>query len=173
MGQDKALLPLGGRTLCEQIAEVVSSVAEKVYLVGHPERYRHLKYECIADVRPGFGPLSGLETALSLGQAEFHVVTSCDLFNVKPEWLRALLWEAERGARCAAVQDGNGDLQPLCAVYRSACRPVVSRALSEGRLRMRDLLKELEASPVKVDGAVLNLNTPEEYHEILNDDSRR
>ena len=173
MGRDKALLPIGGRTLCEQIAEVVSSVAEKVYLVGHPERYGHLKYECIADVRPGFGPLSGLETALSLGLAEFHVVTSCDLFNVSAEWLRALLWEAERGARCAAVQDLNGDLQPLCAVYGSACRPVVSRALSEGRLRMRDLLKELEASPVKVEGAVLNLNTPDEYRGILNDDSRR
>ena len=72
MGQDKALLPMGSQTLCEHIADIVSTVASQVFLIGHPERYGHLKYKCIADLRPGLGPLSGLETALSLDVCEFH-----------------------------------------------------------------------------------------------------
>lgn len=163
MGRDKALLPVGGQTLCEQVGDVVSSVAEQVLLVGHPERYSHLKYECLPDLRPELGPLSGLETALCLEIAEFHVVTSCDVINLKQEWLRALLWEAARGPRCVVVEDAAGKVQPLCGVYRSECRETVTRSVSEGRLRMMDLLKELGARTVKIDEVVSNLNTPEEY----------
>lgn len=172
MGTDKALLPIGAQTLCEHIGDAVNSVAEKVYLVGHPERYGRLKYACLADVRPDLGPLSGLEAALSLKSAEFYVVTGCDVFNLKPEWLRALILESERGARCAMAEDANGNIQPLCAVYRSECGPIVSRAISQGRLRMMDLVQELGARPVKVNAAVLNLNTPEEYRKIENEHSR-
>jgi molybdopterin-guanine dinucleotide biosynthesis protein A len=173
MGRDKALLPVGGQALCERIGDVVAAVANEVFLIGHPERYGHLKYECLADVHPDMGPLSGLETALSLGRAELHVVVSCDAFNVKAEWLRALVAAAEGGARCVVAEDADGNVQPLCGVYRKECRGVVSRALAEGRPRMMDLLRELDARRVKVDGVVLNVNTPEEYDEIANGDRRK
>jgi molybdopterin-guanine dinucleotide biosynthesis protein A len=169
MGRDKALLPAGSQTLCEHIADVLSVVAQHVMLVGHPERYGHLKYRCLADVRPGLGPLSGLETALSLELAEFCVIASCDAYNLDAAWLRALLAESRRsGALCTVARDSSGKLQPLCAVYRKECRPLVSSALSAGRLRVMDLLKELGAVAVTIPGTVLNLNTPEEYQELLN-----
>jgi molybdopterin-guanine dinucleotide biosynthesis protein A len=101
------------------------------------------------------------------------VIASCDAFNINASWLRALLWEAESGARCAVAQDSEGTVHPLCGIYRSECRPIVTAALSEGRLRMMDLLKELDARLVKVDGVLLNLNTPEQYHEIVDEHSRR
>ena len=167
MGRDKALLPVGPETLGERIGDVLSLVSEEVLLVGYPERYRHLKYRCVADLRPGFGPLSGLETALSLDIAEFNVVISCDAYNVNEKWLQALVLEIERsGALCAVAQDAAGDLQPLCGVYRKECRVIVSKALGEGRLRAMDLLRELDALPVRVNGLVLNLNTPQQYDEI-------
>jgi molybdopterin-guanine dinucleotide biosynthesis protein A len=173
MGRDKALLPVEGQALCERIGDVVASVAAEVFLIGHPERYGHLKYRCVADVHPHLGPVSGLETALSLARAELHLVVSCDAFNVKAEWLRALVAEAAGGARCVVAEDAAGNVQPLCAVYRSECRAAVSRALAEGRLKMMDLLRELGARRVKLDGVVLNINTPEEYDEIANADSTR
>lgn len=163
MGTDKALLRMGGQTLCEQVGDVLATVAERVLLIGHAERYGGLKFECISDKRPDLGPLSGLETALCLQLAEFHIVTSCDIANLKQAWLHALLWEAERGPRSVVVEDAKGKVQPLCGVYRSECRETVTRALSEGRLRMMDLLKELDARTVKINEVVSNLNTPEEY----------
>jgi molybdopterin-guanine dinucleotide biosynthesis protein A len=169
MGRDKALLPVGSHTLCEHVAGIVSSVAGNVLLIGHPERYSHLRYRCIADLRPGLGPLSGLETALNLRLAEFNLIASCDAANINTRWLEALLDAAGRhDALCTVIEDGNGKLQPLCGVYRSSCGPLVSKSLSEGRLRAMELIKELGAQPVKVKEIVLNLNTPAEYDELLN-----
>ncbi len=168
MGRDKALLPSSGQTLCEHIGDVVGAAATRVFLVGHPERYSHLKYPCIADIHPDLGPLSGLETALSLGRAELNVVVSCDVWNIREEWLRVLLAEAQVGARCVVAEDEQGKVQPLCGVYRSECLPIVTEALAAGRLRMMDLLNELGARRVKLDGAVMNVNTPEEYSESAN-----
>lgn len=168
MGRDKALLPLGGRTLCEQVGDALQTVAEEVFLIGHPERYQNLKYKCLPDLHPDLGPLSGLETALTLNLAEFNLVLSCDTFIPNPQWLQSLLDAAERGPLCAVAQDISGQLQPLCAVYRSGCRKVVSIALQQRRLRMLDLLQELQAHPVPVSGLLANLNTPEQYNEIVN-----
>ncbi len=168
MGRDKALIKVGDQTLCERTGDLVKCVAGSVLLIGHPERYRHLKYACVPDLHPDLGPLSGLETALSLNLAEFNLVLSCDTFNVNTRWLQALLDEAKSGARCAVAQDVSGQWQPLCAVYRSECRSIVTNALSGGRLRMMDLLRELSAKPVPVDGLVMNLNTPEQFEEMVN-----
>lgn len=163
MGQDKALLPVQGQTLCEHIGDVVSLVAEKVLLVGHPERYGHLKYACLPDRHPDLGPLSGLETALTFGAADLNVVAGCDVANIKVEWLRTLIREAPDGVHCAVVEDAASRLQPLCGVYRSDCLPVVRRALEERRLRMMDLLTELGAKLVRVDELVVNLNSAADW----------
>jgi molybdopterin-guanine dinucleotide biosynthesis protein A len=170
MGRDKALLSINGQALCEHIGDVVAAVSEKVFLIGHPERYGHLKYECLADIHPDLGPMSGLETALRSGQAEFHVVVSCDVLNIQAEWLQALLTQASaaNAPNCVVAEDAAGNVQPLCAVYRRACAPAVSRALSDGRLRMMDLLHELAARRVKLDEVVMNVNTPKDYKEIAN-----
>jgi len=173
MGRDKATLPLNGQTLCEHIGDVLSKMSEKVFLVGHPERYADLKYPCIADLHPDLGPLSGLETALSLEHAEFHLLASCDVPNLQSEWFRPMLAEAARGANCVVAQDASGSIQPLCGVYRSACRPVVAQVITQGRLRMFDLLKELDARFVTVDSVILNLNTPGEYDKIANASRRK
>lgn len=163
MGRDKALLPAGEQTLCEHIGDVVSQVASPVFLVGHPERYAHLKYPCLEDLHPGLGPLSGLETALTASKADWNVIVSCDIFNLQAEWLRALLRTEQM---CAVAQDSAGNLQPLCGVYHRECRAIVSKAVSEGRLRAMDLLGELNAITVLLPETILNVNTPEEYGRI-------
>ena len=169
MGQDKALLQVGSGTMCERIGDVLRQLAEQVTLVGHPERYGHLKFPCVADLRPGFGPLSGIETALSLEMADLNLVTSCDALNISADWLRALLETADRsGALCVVAQDRTGNLEPLCAAYRRECVTIVSRAITEKRLRALDLLKELDAVALPISGMLANLNTRTEYDELIN-----
>lgn len=163
MGRDKATLPMHGQTLCEYIGDVVAAVTGSVVLVGHPERYGKVKYPCVADLHPGHGPLSGLETALCITRAKFNVITGCDSPNIQPEWLRSLISAAREGCRCVVAEDRAGIVQPLCGVYRDDCRDIVSAALTDRQFRMMDLLQELGAQTVKVDGVVLNINTPEQY----------
>jgi molybdopterin-guanine dinucleotide biosynthesis protein A len=165
MGRDKALLPVGNVVLAEQVAGTVAQVTDAVFLVGRPERYAGLRWECLADMRPDFGPLSGLETALAARRGDLNFVASCDLAGLQASWITDLLQRMDGRARCAAAVDRNGKRQPLCAVYRSDCLAVVTRALDERRLKAMDLLNELEAVSVPVDAVIANLNTPQEFEE--------
>src|SRR5437762_8761701 len=68
MGRDKALLPLDSGLLIEKLAAMVAAVVGTVALIGEPERYKHLGLECLPDLRPGMGPLAGIEAALESGR---------------------------------------------------------------------------------------------------------
>jgi molybdopterin-guanine dinucleotide biosynthesis protein A len=164
MGCDKARLRVDSRLLVEVVAGKVAEVAEGVTLIGEPRAFHDLPYACWADLRPGLGPLAGLETALSGGHAEFNVVASCDIPGIQTGDLKRLLqvcWETQ--ALCALARDPSGRKHPLCAVYRRECLPSVSAALNAGRLRLWELVEELKAVEVRIDSVLRNLNTPEDW----------
>jgi len=163
MGRDKALLPAGNSMMVEAVATTLATVTKEAFLVGRPERYSALGFECLPDLRPGLGPLSGLETVLASRRAELNVVVACDLAGLRANWITALLQAMKPEVLCAAVLDRNGKLQPLCAVYRTECLHQVTKAINERRLRAIDLLAELKAVKVNIDDVILNLNTPEEF----------
>ena len=164
MGEDKARLRVGSRFLVELVAREVERAAGDVVLVGQPESFSDLGLPCMADGRPGCGPLGGLETALASGRGELNLVTSCDLPDLKCSDLLDLLAAARtRGALCTLTRDVTGRRHPLCAVYRTEALPLVRQALTAGRLRMMELVEELKADEVRILSVLHNLNTPEEW----------
>jgi molybdopterin-guanine dinucleotide biosynthesis protein A len=166
MGQNKARLKVDSRLLVEVIAGKVQGVTGSVTLIGNPAAFRDLPFACLADLRPGLGPLGGLETALSSSQADLNVVVGCDMPGIPASALDHLLAVAQQsGALCTMALDSVNRRHPLCAVYRRACMPFVRAALDAGRLRLLDLVEELKAVEVRVDLVLENLNTPEEFAE--------
>jgi molybdopterin-guanine dinucleotide biosynthesis protein A len=168
MGQDKARLLLGSRYLIEQVAETVSQVTDSVMLVGRPEMFTDVKIRCLRDMRPGLGPLAGIEAALLSSRADFgdtlNLVVGCDMPGLRSNWLVQLLSAAlETGALCVAAKDSAGKTHPLCAVYRSACLPVIQGALDSGRLRLMDLLANVGAVELPIGDVIANVNTPSEW----------
>jgi molybdopterin-guanine dinucleotide biosynthesis protein A len=164
MGQNKARLRVDSRFLVELIASRVAEVAESVTLIGNPQAFRDLPFECLADLRPGLGPLAGLETALASSRAEFNFVHSCDMPGIPPGVLERLLAVCRSTpALCAMARDAGGRRHPLCAVYHGDCLPFVRAALDAGRLRLLPLVEELKAVEVPIDSILCNLNTPEEW----------
>ncbi|WP_068497384.1 molybdenum cofactor guanylyltransferase [Paenibacillus kribbensis] len=104
MGQDKALLQLGGVTVLERIAEVLGQVAGRVIAVTRDtEQYRGLGLETTADLYPGLGPLSGIHAGLSASKTEWGIVVACDMPFVQPEVLHALLAHATNWAAAQEV----------------------------------------------------------------------
>ncbi len=164
MGRDKALLPWNSRLLIEDMAGTVAAAAGNVALVGESTRYKHLGIDSFRDLRPGLGPLAGIEAALESGRGEFNLILACDMPGVEIGWLSRLLLEAEEsGAPCLATRDSGGKVHPLCAVYRSECLPAVQSALDRGRLKLLDLLKDLGAATLETRQTISNINTPEEW----------
>jgi molybdenum cofactor guanylyltransferase len=164
MGCNKALLPLRSGLLIEEIAAKVCAAAGTVALVGEPERYRHLGLDCLPDLRPGMGPLGGIEAALESGRGEWNLILACDMPGLENDWLWRLLLKArETDAQCVAGREPSGAVHPLFAVYRSGCLRLVREALNAGRLRLMDLLRERDAITFEISTAVWNINTPQQW----------
>lgn len=164
MGCDKALLAWNSRALVEDVAEKVEAAAGSVALIGHCERYRRLPLACLPDLRPGLGPLAGIETALRSRRADLNLILACDMPGIETAFLQHLLQRAhETDARCVVSRDVNGFIHPLCAVYRRDCLAKISAALDERRLKLVDIAIQLGASTVDFGSAMWNINTPEQW----------
>lgn len=159
MGRDKALLAWGSGTLVQHVAGIVRQAAGSVALLGDPARYGHLGLECIPDLRPGLGPLSGIETMLASGRALRNAVLACDVAGLDAAHLKRLL---QNDARCVVTQDESGRVHPLCAVYDVSCLDRVQAALDENRLRLMDVVAEFKPAVVRYPGVLSNINTWED-----------
>jgi molybdopterin-guanine dinucleotide biosynthesis protein A len=163
MGRDKARLHIGSGLLVEDIAAKVANATTRVALVGPPERYVDLPFECLADMRPDCGPLAGIETALAADYGELNLISGCDMPDLAPEWLQELVSTARRtGALCVVTRDAAGKIHPLCAVYRRECLPLVRQAIDAGKLKLLDFLKELAVVEMHTAAVIGNLNTPQQ-----------
>jgi molybdopterin-guanine dinucleotide biosynthesis protein A len=172
MGRDKALLPYQGRTLAEHIASIVLEAAGSVTLIGSPGRYGGLGFPVYDDDYPDRGPIGGVATALRVSGAEWNLVVACDMPAVTAGLLRALLDRARDPAGCVAATGPDGEPEPLCAVYHARSLPVIERAIRDNRLKMKELMKELQpVLYVEIDpGSMANLNTPKEWAELQEKD---
>jgi molybdopterin-guanine dinucleotide biosynthesis protein A len=171
MGQPKALLPYRGTTLVEHVAKTVREAvgsAGPVQVIGDPARLGHLGLTVIPDELPGYGPASGIYTALRVTTTDWNLVLACDMPSVTADLLRVLLLRAETAERnCVAATGPYGQPEPLCAVYHRRCLPALTRSIRDKQLRMRDFVKEIGAVWVSVDKlALANVNTPAEWAEF-------
>ena len=95
----------------------------------------------IADLRPGFGPLSGIHAALAQTGGAILAV-AWDMPFVAP----ALLAELRRLGRhkCAAVapESAADRLEPACALYAPDCLAALERWLDGGRSGASDFLAQ-------------------------------
>jgi molybdopterin-guanine dinucleotide biosynthesis protein A len=165
MGRDKALLPYRGTTLVDQIARAVREVAGSVALIGDPSRYADLGYPVYEDMHPGCGPLGGVYTALTISMADWNLIVACDMPGVSVAALRQLLDSTKvPGKRCVIATGPDGERHPLLAVYHRSCLGPVERAIRDKRLKMKDLMSELEPFGAFLDcGELANVNTPGEW----------
>jgi molybdenum cofactor guanylyltransferase len=137
-------------------------------LIGSPGRYGELGLPVHADDHADRGPIGGIATALRISPAEWNLVVACDMPAVTVELLRALFDQARDPAGCVAAAGPDGEPEPLCAAYHARCLPAIERAIRDNRLKMKDLIKELQ--PVLCggidSGSLANLNTPKEWAEL-------
>ncbi len=166
MGADKALLPYRGVTLAEWVAGQVREAVGNVALVGSADLYGHLGIPCIAEAYGGCGPMSGIEAALRSSALEWNLVVACDMPGLDSAGLALILAEASRtDSDAVVVHDGNGRIEPLCAVYHRRLLPMVQGALECGEYTVRKLLEKQNIRAVRSpwEANPGNINTPEEW----------
>lgn len=184
MGKNKALLLLDGRPVIQRLAEEMREAVGLVTLaVGtNPEAYRFLGCPMAQDSYPGAGPLAGLHAGLSHAQADWCLVSPCDLPFVTAEWFKALVREAQSAPAGTEVVLTKGDdrVHPLLAVYHTSVRGELENALKQHKYKVMDFVDTLQAKYVDFnlkDGegkpglshslTAFNMNRPEDYEEAV------
>ena len=72
MGQDKALLELGGAPMVTRMERLAQPYVASVAIVAPQERYAQLGLHIVPDRWPGAGPLGGIATALGLDKCRME-----------------------------------------------------------------------------------------------------
>jgi len=170
MGRNKALLPYSDTVLVLFIARTLEAVAGSVGLVGPPEQLSRLGLPVIPDLRPGHGPLAGIEAALAASSAEWNLVVACDMPGLSRPVLAGLAAAAKRSPADAVVAVSGQGPEPMCAAWRrSTALPVVRLALDEGRRKLHDVLSRLRIELWRPPGNdwAENVNTPADWRRHL------
>lgn len=174
MGENKALKVFLGRPLIERVIRRLEAVADELIITtNEPGTFDFLNVRQEPDMRPGFGALGGLYTALAAAKFPSVAVVACDMpFASAPLVVASfgILLEDDADVVIAESQEG---FEPLHAVYRrAACLPAIEAAMDGGRLRMISWFPQVRvrkltaAEKARYDPdqlAFWNVNTPDEF----------
>ena len=191
MGRDKATLPFGNETLLARIVRLVRSAATGriIVVVGanfNADHYRAMceelpaSVEFVKDEIPDSGPLEGLRCGLSAlsHDTETAFVCSCDMPLLQPSIILQLcsMLKKQPPEIVAVVPEVQGQLHPLCAVYRTSTATMAASLLAKGERRLRAFVQALNVHRIGEDElkhadpeliSLVNCNTPIDYETAL------
>ena len=179
MGEDKALLRLGGELFVGRVARALRAVAGRVRAVSSRHEGAALGFEVVPDVYEGRGALGGIHAALAACGAPWAAVVSCDLPFVTGDLLSRLASFRSGEMDAVAPVQPDGRRQPLCALYaREPCLRMTEDLIRAGELRPRALLGRVRTRWVDFgeledlkgsENFFRNVNTPEDYRRALDE----
>jgi molybdopterin-guanine dinucleotide biosynthesis protein A len=152
MGRDKARLEWHGVPLVRRVADALGSCLTQVRLVTRPGAEPPLDLPCIEDSETDRAPIVGIHAALRACGRAAVLVAACDLPEIDPRFVLALLALVPVDGDFDVVAPQRGQhLEPLLAVYRPRILPEVERRIRAGELGLQKLLR-----------SVMTLRVPEE-----------
>jgi molybdopterin-guanine dinucleotide biosynthesis protein A len=172
-GALKPLLPVGGARIIDRELAVLHPLVDELLLITNDAvPYDDLGLRVIPDLRPGLGPLAGLESALAATDAEVLFLVGGDMPALDARAIALVLdaLAAAPDADVAAVLVG-GEPEPLHTAWRRRLLPRATARLDAGKLALKGLLDELTIAPVDESRirefdpellALANINTPED-----------
>ena len=130
MGQDKALLQVGGRSLVELALDKLRSIGVAEPRIAGARTDLSSLAPVVSDLHPGCGPLSGIEAALAATNKGLNLFLPVDMPLLPARFLHWMLLRAEITGALMTVPCINGWPQPLCAVYhRDLLLPITASLL--------------------------------------------
>jgi molybdopterin-guanine dinucleotide biosynthesis protein A len=175
MGQDKASLLLGERSLLQHVISIVQPLFHEVIIsVRQPRAEITLPQVC--DDPTQRGPLAGLAAGLQRAKTPWVFVLACDMPFIEPAVIERLA--RFRDGHQAVVPMVQGYPQPLAAFYAASCADSVLECLNgAGKHSLRELLDKLQVRYVSEDELLIaglqsrsfvDLDTPEEAASVMN-----
>ncbi len=144
LGRNKALEPLGGKTLLQRVLDVLEEVCDEVLVVTAPGRELPPlwgKVRLVTDTFPGRGPLAGLHAGLTQARTPYSWAVACDMPFLNPGLLLYLASLAPDYD--AVVPVVSGMCQVLHTVYSKDCLPAIEKTVQREGAGLYELLPML------------------------------
>ncbi|GIN90785.1 putative molybdenum cofactor guanylyltransferase [Siminovitchia terrae] len=169
MGENKALMKIGGIRVIDRIAAELGPESDKMIVVANdPAVYEHMDAVILED-EPAFkgqGPLVGIYTGLKeVGEGPCLIV-ACDMPFVSAGLGCELVSILKRNDRDAVVPIHEGRMHPLLAAYDARVSDIVKETLEDEKRSVRALLDRIDVEYFTIKEETLdvwNMNTMEEY----------
>ncbi|NQT74258.1 MAG: molybdenum cofactor guanylyltransferase [Chloroflexi bacterium] len=183
LGRDKVSLVIGGEGLLQRTINHLKRLNQEIILVlaqGQPlsKLDSSTDVRLAMDVELGKGPLVGVYSGLKASNDDYNVVVACDMPFLNVELMRYMIG---LGPGFDIVIPRIGDkVEPLHAVYSKSCLDIIEGMMSEGNLKVSNLLELANARFVEGDEldkfdpdhqSWFNINMPADLkkaEEILN-----
>jgi len=168
MGQNKALLEVGGVVILQRVINAVKHLTDDLFLVANtPQLYQDFSLPMQPDVIPDKAALGGVYTAILQARYEWTLILACDMPLLKPEVIAFLAGYLDTAdVVCPLV---NSYPETLHAFYRKTCLPVIAQQIAADALKIADFFERVNVQYINeaVLAAVtsdfnflLNVNTP-------------
>ena len=172
-GGNKALLPIGGRSIVERVSDVLREIFPRTIVVtDSPEDFEFLGFPMFGDLIPGCGSLGGLYTGLKLCDRDYGFLVACDMPFLNREVISYMLQRAQDYD--VVIPKVSGLLEPLHAIYSRRCLPYIEELLVEEDLRILHLFQEVTTLEIPEDDLkvfdprllfIMNVNTPDDLRK--------
>ncbi len=170
MNRDKALLPVGSRTLIEALIAQIRPCFDQIMIsAGDKKKFAFLGLPVIVDETPGQGKLPAILTALRASPCRTNFILACDIPIVHLPFLRKILSLAPRYEIVVPRYRNGIFFEPLFAAYDHSVIPAIEHQIASGDFKILSLFRTCRTKFVAMDGQkwFRNLNTAEEYHDYL------
>lgn len=177
MGQNKALLKLGNKTMIERIIDSLQILFERIIVItNHPEEYDMLKNvkfakDCI-DVGEK-NSLIGLYSGLKQSETAYTFVIGCDMPFVHIELIQYMIGSLKDEA--VMVPYINGFYEPLYAIYGKDCLEEMDKLIQAKNYRISTVFENVPSKKLTYDEIQIfdsslacfkNVNTYDAYLKI-------
>ncbi len=170
-GSDKARADITGEPILSRLARVTHGLNTNVIVSSDTgARYSDLNIAEIADITPGFGPLSGLQSILTRLATNKALILTCDMPLVSIKILQRLISEYHDD-HLACVFGVRDTIFPFPGIYHKKILPHVEKKLNRNELSVCSLLASLPTKIVEPvpDEIFFNMNTKEDYLKLNGD----
>lgn len=150
MGEDKGLVLFHNKPMISYVIEVVTTITPNIFIVSSNEDYEVFSYPLIADNTANLGPAGAIDTLLHHSHEQYNIVLPCDMPFIDIASVQYLIDNIGSNEIC--VPKFQHHVEALIGIYQKKCEKKWHELVTQGILKLSDLLSHFTTTFVDGDG---------------------
>jgi molybdenum cofactor guanylyltransferase len=140
-GSDKVLSIFRGKTLIEHVVDAIQPLFKDIFLVGHIRKGLE-KFSVVEDIKPGYGPLGGIYTALKSIHDDRCFVFAADMPNLNRDFISYMVSQA--AGHDIVMPVWSKGREPLHAIYSKTILPTIESLFAIDNYKIYALIEKTD-----------------------------